>query len=224
MARHFKPWSRGHKRRVYYLAAAPPRTPYRRMWYATGMIKQSAWVGPAIVAAGGVLLASCGTSAEAPSTAKTVCSPRGGWCLVLRQSATSARVSVACPVRACSAATVALTKVARSGQAYPGPEVLEGLPAVTPGPTVTVAPARAGITCDAAFQAALGGWCIGPGETTHHKTTAGPGATAVATPTFSCSSRCQNGWAVVVASTAPGRPWALTLHLPAIRAPWEVAE
>ena len=51
--------------------------------------------------------------------------------------------------------------------------------------TVTC-PARS-CSCDAAFQAALG------------------------------------GWAVVATGTAPGRPWSLTLPLPAIRAPREAA-
>lgn len=115
---------------------------------------------------GGLLLSGCGASTATPP---------------------AAMVTVTCPARSCSAATIALTKVTRPGQGYPGPEAREGLPAVTPGPTATVAPTRTGITCDAAFQAALG------------------------------------GWAVVAMGTAPGRPWSLTLPLPAIRAPREVA-
>lgn len=132
-------------------------------------------------------------------------------------------VTVTCPARSCSEATVALKRVTRPGQAYPGPEVREGLPAVTPGPHVTVAPARAGITCNATFQAALGGWCMSPGQNTHYKTRAGRKDTTVATPTIACSGSCHGGWEVEATDTAPAGPWTLTLPLPSVRAPREVA-
>ena len=188
------------------------------------MIKQSVGVGVVILAAGGLLLASCGTSVATPPAEKTICSRQGGWCLVLHRTLTSAAVTVTCPARSCSEATVALMKVTRPDQGYPGPEVREGLPAVSPGPHVTVAPTALGITCTPTFQAAIGGWCMSPGQNTHYKTRAGREATTVATPTIACAAgTCHGGWVVEVTGTVPARPWTLTLPLPSVRAPHEVA-
>lgn len=214
---------RGAIRKAYYLCADHERTLYHRMWYASGMTKQSVRVGAAILAAGGLVLASCGTSVATPPAGKTICSRQGGWCLVLHRTLTSAAVTVTCPVRTCSEATIAL-RHASPGQAYPGPEVREGVPTVTPGPHVTVAPAALGITCNATLQAAIGGWCMSPGSTTHYTTKARLKDPAVTTPTIACAAgTCQGGWAVVATGTAPGRPWSLTLPLPAIRVPREMA-
>ncbi|MHB1527195.1 MAG: hypothetical protein ACYCZN_13125 [Candidatus Dormibacteria bacterium] len=188
------------------------------------MRKQSAGAGVVILMAGGLLLAGCGAGVATSPPSRTLCSGQGGWCLTLRRTATSAMVTVTCPVRSCSEATVALKRVTRPGQAYPGPEVREGLPEVAPGLHVDVAPTQAGITCNATFQAAIGGWCMSPGQNTHYETTPGPQAESVATPTVSCRGTCQSGWTVVVTGTGPGRPWSLTLPLPSVRAPHEVAE
>ena len=186
------------------------------------MSQLSRWVVVGISAGSVLLLTSCGTNAATSPTGKTICSRQGGWCLILRRTATSAMVTVTCPVRSCSEATIAL-KYARPGQAYPGPEVREGLPEVAPGLHVDVAPTQTGVTCNAAFQVALGGWCMTPGQNTHYKTRAGRKDTTVATPTIACSGTCRGGWEVEVTGTAPAGPWTLTLPLPSVRAPREVA-
>lgn len=57
VARHLELWAR-HTGTVYCLGVRHRRTPYRRLWYATGMRKESLGVGVVIFPVGGLLSAT----------------------------------------------------------------------------------------------------------------------------------------------------------------------